>query len=75
MEYVQLYFVPHRDFDKADISADTAGAIAAFGYLIIVRKEVTEAIIATIHQILSIILTEPKGSFRITRGLPRAPSV
>jgi len=39
MEYVQLYFVPHRDFDKADISADTAGAIAAFGYLIIVRKK------------------------------------
>ena len=39
MEYVQLYFVPNRDFDKADISADTAGAIAAFGYLIIVRKK------------------------------------
>jgi VanZ family protein len=39
MEYVQLYFVANRDFDKADISADTAGAIAAFGYLIIVRKK------------------------------------
>ena len=39
MEYVQLYFVAHRDFDKADISADLAGAIASFGYLIIVRKK------------------------------------
>jgi len=39
MEYVQLYFVPNRDFDKADISADMAGAIAAFGYLIIVRRK------------------------------------
>jgi len=39
MEYVQLYFIPHRDFDKADISADMAGAIASFGYLIIVRKK------------------------------------
>jgi CDP-diglyceride synthetase len=39
MEYVQLYLIAHRDFDKADISADMAGAIAAFGYLIIVRKK------------------------------------
>ncbi len=39
MEYVQLYLVAHRDFDKADISADTAGCLAAFGYLIMVRKE------------------------------------
>ena len=39
MEYVQLYFVANRDFDKADISADIAGAIAAFGYLIMVRKQ------------------------------------
>ncbi|HTE25152.1 VanZ family protein [Flavitalea sp.] len=39
MEYVQLYFIPRRDFDKGDISADIAGAIAAFGYLIIVRKK------------------------------------
>jgi hypothetical protein len=39
MEYVQLYLIPHRDFDKADISADIAGAIAGFGYLIMVRKQ------------------------------------
>lgn len=39
MEYVQLYFVPNRDFDKADISADIAGAIAAFGFLIIERRK------------------------------------
>ncbi|MHA4843388.1 VanZ family protein [Flavitalea antarctica] len=39
MEYVQLYLVAHRGFDRADISADLAGAIAAFGYLIIVRKK------------------------------------
>jgi hypothetical protein len=39
MEYVQLYFIPHRDFDKADISADSAGALAAFGYLIIKRRD------------------------------------
>jgi hypothetical protein len=39
MEYVQLYFVANRDFDKADISADIAGAIGAFGYLIMGRKK------------------------------------
>jgi hypothetical protein len=37
MEYVQLYLVSNRDFDNADISADTAGCLAAFGYLIMVR--------------------------------------
>jgi hypothetical protein len=39
MEYVQLYLVANRDFDKADISADIAGAIGAFGYLIMVRNK------------------------------------
>jgi hypothetical protein len=39
MEYVQLYLIPNRDFDKADISADIAGAIAGFGYLIIHRRK------------------------------------
>ncbi len=39
MEYVQLYFIPNRGFDKADISADIAGCLAAFGYLIMVRKQ------------------------------------
>jgi hypothetical protein len=38
MEYVQLYWV-HRDFDKEDIRADAAGAILAFGYLIITRRK------------------------------------
>jgi hypothetical protein len=39
MEYVQLYLIPNRDFDKGDIKADMAGAIAGFGYLVIVRKQ------------------------------------
>ncbi|RYF96534.1 MAG: hypothetical protein EOO02_22010 [Chitinophagaceae bacterium] len=39
MEYVQLYLVANRDFDRADISADSAGALAAFGYLIMVRRK------------------------------------
>ncbi len=39
LEYVQLYLIPNRGFDKADISADIAGCLAAFGYLIMVRKQ------------------------------------
>ena len=39
MEYVQLYLISNRGFEKADISADIAGCLAAFGYLIMVRKQ------------------------------------
>ncbi len=30
MEYVQKYFIPYRDFDIYDITADIAGAILGF---------------------------------------------
>lgn len=29
MEYVQLYFIPHRSFDGGDIIADVVGAVLA----------------------------------------------
>jgi VanZ family protein len=33
MEYIQKYFIPNRDFDIFDITADIAGAVA--GYLVV----------------------------------------
>ena len=38
MEYVQKYFIPNRDFDIYDITADTVGAIIGF---IIVRVTIS----------------------------------
>jgi len=32
VEYIQLYFIPGRSFDKGDIIADMAGASLAYGF-------------------------------------------
>lgn len=32
VEYIQLYFIPGRSFDKGDIIADMAGAGLAYGF-------------------------------------------
>jgi VanZ family protein len=31
MEYIQLYYIPGRSFDKGDIIADIVGASLAYG--------------------------------------------
>ena len=32
MEFVQFYFIPNRDFDIADITADLLGSSLAYGF-------------------------------------------
>jgi VanZ like family len=34
MEFVQLYFIPNRSFDRWDIVADSLGALAAYALLL-----------------------------------------
>lgn len=42
LEFVQLYFIPNRDFDVYDIAADTAGALLAMVFILVSRNRPKE---------------------------------